>query len=754
MALISFVVPVYRVQGYLRECLDSILGQPVTDVEVLVVDDCSPDSCGEIIAEYADRDDRIRVVTLDRNVGLGEARNTGLALATGEYVWFLDSDDWLVDGCLAAVAERLRRVEPEVLVVDHVRAYWDDRVLASGLDRTMPDTGDEVFGVRDRPEVFEILHTAWNKVVRREFLLDAGLRFGPGWYEDVSFSYPVLLAACRISVLDVVCVNYRQRRSGAITRTRDDRHFEVFPHWHQVFALMARWGPEYDDLRPLIFERMVWHYLIVLGNGRRLSPELRRTFFARVAADYRRWLPPGGYRLPGGIDGLKHRLVAGGHWRTYAVLRALHHSRRGGARRLARGALPLPGPASAATRLPGPAYLARLPAPVARVAGVAREGLLRAYYQAQLRRPLDPTLALYAAYWYRGYACNPAAVHRKAAELAPEVRGVWVVRRDLVSSLPPGVPYVVAGSRSYFRALARASWLVNNVNFPDYVVKRPGAVHVQTHHGTPVKVMGLDQQRYPRGAAGLDFPGLLRRIDRWDYSVTANTFSTQMWERAYPAEYRTLEVGYPRNDRLVDAGPAEVEAVRRGLGIGPDERVLLYAPTHREHRPGYSPPFDPQAVIEVLGPAGRLLVRGHYLDPEARPGDAPAPSSASDGSDRVLDVTDHPSVEDLYLAADVLVTDYSSAMFDYATLDRPIVVYAPDWAEYRQERGVYLDVLAEAPGVAVTDFAELLASLRSGAAEGPAASRARAGFRQRFCALDDGRAAERVVRRVFLGEPD
>ncbi|MDG4790307.1 CDP-glycerol:glycerophosphate glycerophosphotransferase [Micromonospora sp. WMMD1102] len=747
MTLVSFVVPVYRVQGYLRECLDSILGQPVEDIEVVVVDDCSPDSCGEIIAEYAARDDRVRAVTLGRNVGLGEARNTGLDQATGEYVWFLDSDDWLVDGCLPAVAERLRRVGPEVLLVDHVRAYWDHRVRGGDLARTVPDSGDGVCTVRDRPELLEVLHTAWNKVVRRRFLRDAGLRFGPGWYEDVSFSYPVLLAAGRISVLDEVCVNYRQRRCGAITRTRDDRHFEVFPHWHRVFDLMDRWGPEHDDLRPLVFERMLWHYLIVLGNGRRLSPELRRDFFAQVVADYRRWLPPGGYRVPGGIDGVKHRLVAGDHWWAYALLRAVHHA-RGDARRLVRRARRST-PPSGVNRLPGPAYLARLPGPLSRVAGLAREGLLRGYYRVQLRRRLDPTLAVYAAYWYRGHACNPAAIYQRASELAPRVRGVWVVRRDRVAGLPPGLPYVVAGSRPYFRVLARAKWLVNNVNFPDYVVKRPGSVHVQTHHGTPVKVMGLDQQDYPRGAAGLDFPGLLRRIDRWDYSVSANTFSSQMWERAYPAEYRTLEVGYPRNDRLVNAGPAEVGAVRRALGIDPGERVVLYAPTHREHRPGYSPPFDPAALLDVLGPAGRVLVRGHYLDPAA-----PTVPGVVDGRDRVLEVTGHGCVEDLYLAADVLVTDYSSAMFDYATLDRPIVVYAPDWAEYRRERGVYLDVLAEAPGVAVRDFAGLLAAFRTGVVDGPPAALARSRFRERFCALDDGRAAERVVRRVLLGEPD
>ncbi|MEO3820055.1 bifunctional glycosyltransferase family 2 protein/CDP-glycerol:glycerophosphate glycerophosphotransferase [Plantactinospora sp. B24E8] len=787
----------YRVQGYLRECLDSILDQPVRDIEVIAVDDCSPDSCGEIITEYAARDPRVRAVRLDTNVGLGEARNIGLDRATGEYVWFLDSDDWLAEGCLPVVAERLRRADPEVLVVDHVRAYWNNRTLGSAMTRTVPDSGERVFTVRDRPEVLGVLHTAWNKVVRRRFLTDLGLRFGPGWYEDVSFSYPVLLAAERINVLDRVCVHYRQRRAGAITGTRDDRHFEVFPHWRRVFALMDRWGPAYDDLRPLIFERMVWHQLIVLGNGRRLSPRLRRDFFDRVVADYRRFRPAGGYRRPGGAEGVKHRLVAGGHWWAYLLLRALHRSRSTLAGR-SRWVVPLatltgrrsepansrpeptgdrpglpgsrPEPTGDRPGLPENGPVTVRPSRARRLVGLGRAGLRRAYYAAQLRRPIDPTLAVYAAYWYRGYACNPAAIHAEARRLAPHIRGVWVVRRDLADTLPPGVPYVVAGTRPYLRALARARWLVNNVNFPDYVMKRRGSVHVQTHHGTPVKVMGLDQQRYPAGAVGLDFRRLLRRIDRWDYSITSNSFSTQMWDRAYPAGYVTLETGYPRNDRLVNATPAQIGAVRDAFGFGPADRVVLYLPTHREHRPGYRPPFEPAALLDVLGPTGRVLVRGHYLDPTAGRAAAGAPPDPPDavagstgvvdrsdaGTDvgRLRDVTGHPRVEDLYLAADVLITDYSSAMFDYGCLDRPIVIYAPDWADYRRQRGVYLDILAEAPGAVATSFTELLTRFRTGAVDDPAATRARDRFRRRFCALDDGRAAERVVRRTLLGEPD
>ncbi|QOC93996.1 bifunctional glycosyltransferase/CDP-glycerol:glycerophosphate glycerophosphotransferase [Micromonospora craniellae] len=730
MTLISFVVPAFRVQGYLRECLDSILGQPIADIEVIGIDDCSPDAVGDILDEYAARDDRVKAVRLEDNVGLGPARNVGLDLAVGEYVWFVDGDDWLAPGCLAEVADRLRATRPDVLLVDHVRTYWDDRASASAMAEVFPEPpGPETFRLAERPETLELLHTAWNRLLRRQFLADAELRFAPGWYEDVSFSYPALLAADRIGVLDVVCVNYRQRRAGAITKTQGERHFEVFHQWHRVFRDLDRFGAE--DLRPAVFTRMMWHYLTVLGTDERIPAELRPTFFARITIEHARFRPPGGHRVPDGLEGLKHRLVAAGRWRTFSALRATGRAgetARRVARRVARRARHRVGP------------------PARRGVRLARDAALREYQWIERRRPVDENLAVYAAYWYRGYACNPAAVYEAARRLAPHVRGVWIVRRDRVHTLPDGIEYVVAGTAAYHRVLARARWLINNVNFPDSVRKRPGTVHVQTHHGTPVKVMGLDQQRYPLGATGMDFAGLLRRVDRWDFSVTANSFSTQMWERAYPAAYTTLEVGYPRNDRLVTATAEEVLRLRAEVGAGLGERVVLYAPTHREHLPGYRPPFDPERFLDAVGPSGLLLMRSHYFhDRDLR---TPGPSSRA----RIVDVSDHPRVENLYLAADVLVTDYSSAMFDYAVLDRPIVVYAPDWDAYRLTRGVYFDVTAEPPGAVARTFPELLDVFRSGALDTPEADRARTAFRERFCALEDGHAAERVARQVFLGE--
>ncbi|SNT57821.1 CDP-glycerol glycerophosphotransferase [Asanoa hainanensis] len=720
--LISFIVPVFNVRPYLRQCLDSILADESVPIELIAIDDRSTDGSADILAEYAARDPRVVLLTMERNSGQGPARNRGLTKATGDYVWFVDSDDWLAEGIVAAVAARIAHLDPDVVVVDHVRAHWDGTV-----DRSVNQFAGapEVFALREWPRAIEILHTPWNKIIRRSLLLATGFEFKTGWYEDVPFTYRVLLAADKITLLDRVGVNYRQRRIGAATRTVGEGHFAIFPNWSEVFDTFDDSRPGADKLRGLLFRRMIWHFLIVRGNDDRLPDELRSRFFEEMTAQYHRYLPPGGYPVPGGLDGIKHRLVAGGRERTFQTLRF-------GFRR-AQDAKATGAVAKRAGRRGR------------RLARLGRAAALRAYYHAELRRPRDPQLALFAAYWYRGYACNPAAIYEKAKELEPGVRGVWVVRRDKVGTLPPGVPYVVAGTRAYFQALARATYLVNNVNWPNYVVKREGSTHVMTHHGTPLKVMGLDQRDYPGGVQDADFAGQMRRADRWDYSITANAFTTQMWERAYPCRYRTLETGYPRNDRLALATPDEVARVRASLGIAPSQRVVLYAATHREHLPGYHPPFDPERVRAAAGTDAVLLMRSHYFHDRrgasADPVDLPG----------VRDVSGHPSVEDLYLAADVLVTDYSSVMFDYAVLDRPIVIYAPDWEAYRMIRGVYFDVVAEPPGAVAQTLDDLYEVLSSGAFENDAATKARAEFRRRFATLDDGHAAQRVVDTVFRG---
>lgn len=715
MPKLSLVVPVYKVQGYLPECLDSVLGQDCTDFEIIAVDDCSPDGSGAILDEYAKRDTRIHVIHLTENVGLGRARNAGLEKATGDYVLFLDSDDTLSDGALSAICNRLEATDnPEILIFDYMRTYWDGRVRPNLRADLLKEEGPDVFSLAERPQLLDLLQIVWNKAYRRDFVTRTGLTFPPGYYEDAPWTFCSLISAERIALLDRVCVRYRQRREGGnILKTVSRKHFDVFDQYQRVFDYLDA-HEELAEWRGPLFRKMVDHYLTVLERPGRLPQDARAEFFHRASRDYRARLPKG-FPRPAGGRGRKYGMLERDAYTTLvSALTAVKVRQRVKSR--ARTAI-----------------------------NRSKRGAMGAFYQSQLRLPLDDNLVLFSAYWSRSVSCNPAAIDAELARLAPHMRRVWAVRAENAGQVPKGVQVVRVGSREYWTAVARAKYLVNNVNFADSVVKREGQVHLQTHHGTPLKTMGLDQQKFP-ASTDMDFAKLLQRCDRWDYSISANHFSTVIWERVYPCSYTTLETGYPRNDVLVNAGSEEVRAARAALGLADGTKAFLYMPTHREYQPGFTPPLDLGRFARELGPDVTLLVRGHYFY-----GNSPHVNELR-RTGRIVDVSGHPRVEELYLATDALITDYSSAMFDYAVLDRPIISYVPDWDVYSAVRGTYFDLLQEPPGAVATRQTELLQLLASGAYDSPETTERRDTFRRRFCEFDDGHAAERVVRRVFLGE--
>ncbi|GAB2630062.1 bifunctional glycosyltransferase/CDP-glycerol:glycerophosphate glycerophosphotransferase [Streptomyces capparidis] len=715
MARFSVIVPVYRVQGYLRACLESVLSQSYPDLELIAVDDCSPDGCGAIVDEFAARDPRVTPVHLAENVGLGRARNAGMARATGDYLLFLDGDDTYAPGALAALAARLEETgDPQVLVFDYARTWWWGKAQRNSMAHLLTRPGPEVFTARERPELLDLLMVVWNKAYRRDFVTGHGFRFPPGYYEDTPWTFPVMLSAERIACLDRVCVHYRQRRRGSILRTPGRRHFDVFDQYDRVFAFLAG-RPDLADWQPFLYRKMTEHVLDVLAKPNRVPRRARREFFRLATARYRRHRPLG-FRVPPGTPWLKHHLVLRGAFALFELLKSANRARRSARRRFR-------------------ALACRV-----------EQYRTRRYYRAQLRRPVDENLALYSAYWGRGHLCNPAAVHARARELAPHVHGVVLVTPEQAHTVPPGVDHVLPGTRRYWRLLATAKYTFNNVNFDNHMVKRDGTVHVQTQHGTPLKHMGIDQLGYPAAARNTNFGRLLERSDRWDYCLSANRHSSEVWEHAFPCGFEVLEYGHPRNDVFYTATARDVLRLRAELGIPERATAVLYAPTHRDHRRDFAPGIDLERLCRALGPDFVLLLRAHHAY-------ADSPGVRRLGELGCLrNVSDHPRVEDLCLAADALLTDYSSIMFDYANLDRPIVVHADDWEVYRATRGVYFDLTAAPPGPVTRSQPELEEVFAGGEWRGRAAERLRAAFRERFCQFDDGRAAERVVRRVLLGQ--
>ncbi|MFJ7152629.1 CDP-glycerol glycerophosphotransferase family protein [Streptomyces sp. NPDC100445] len=708
MPRFSIIVPSHGVAGRLSQALDSVLGQSFGDLQLIPVSDGPGAPAATVAAGYAGRDSRVTPVHSPPSAGLGGARNAGMRAATGAYLLFLDGDDLLLPGALAALDARLAETAgADVLYAGHERAPWWEGEPTTPAAPLLAKAPGGAFAPAALPELTGVQLPAWSAAYRRAFLTERDLTFPDSHFTDLGWGGLVTVAAERIAVLRRAVVRHRLRRQGSRLNLPGPHQHALLDQVERVLTAAAERGLPAERTGPL-FDQLFAVVLKTASRPERL-PSGHRAFFRRAARLHRRHRPAG-HRTPGGSLGVQHRLLAAG---AYSAFRAL----RGANQVAARSAEALPRPHMPLTRL---------------------------RYARDLRRPLDPDLVVYCAYWGRGYACNPAAIHAKARELAPHLRAVFLVEAGQEHTLPGDVEHAVIGSRRYWEVLARATYLVNNANFAEGVVKRPGSVHLQTQHGTPLKTMGVDQSAYPVVAARSgSFARLLGRVDRWDFNLSSNRHSTRMWERAFPGSYEHLEYGYPRNDVYCTATAEDVARIRRELGVPEGRTAVLYAPTHRDHHSGFTPGLDLEAFCEAAGDDVVVLLRAHYFYDRG----------GSRGSDRIIDVTAHRSSEDVCLAADALVTDYSSIMFDYANLDRPIVVYADDWDVYRETRGVYFDLMAEPPGAVARTPRELAAVFRDGSYAGPEAGALRAAFRERFCEFDDGRAAERVVRRVLLGEP-
>jgi CRISPR system Cascade subunit CasB len=322
---LSVVVPVYNTATDLVQCLDSICGQSFTDVEVIAVNDASTDDSRALLERYADTDPRLSILDQPTNQGLGTARNTGMARARAPYLLFVDSDDTLTPGALQAVAECIGRAEPpDVVMFGYEWRYPDGRRVPDPKNATLlahPGPLTE----HQRIALLKIIPVAWNKAYRREFLESHDFRFPTGIYEDVPWTYPVLMSAETVLTTDRVCYSYQQRPGAGILATPGWGHFDLVTQYDRVFDYLDAHA-ELEPWRRPMLDRIAWHIPTVLETSTRIRPEDRRAYFEATSAAIRRHRPPG--YLPPGRLGLKVWLIEHGGFQVFRTAQLLNRVRR------------------------------------------------------------------------------------------------------------------------------------------------------------------------------------------------------------------------------------------------------------------------------------------------------------------------------------------------------------------------------------------------------------------------------------------
>lgn len=364
--------------------------------------------------------------------------------------------------------------------------------------------------------------------------------------------------------------------------------------------------------------------------------------------------------------------------------------------------------------------------------GPAAQSELEHQYRRGRRAPEDAVF--FESFRGRSAACNPRGIDRVLASERPQTIRYWSVVDGSVD-IPSGGVRVIEGSKEWWRARGSARVLVVNDWLRKRWKPRPHQHVLQTWHGSTLKRLARDRPH----ASWRTRVAARREGKRWDSLLAQNDFSASNMRSAYAFRGPIWIDGYPRNDAVVSGTSAS--DIRRRLDVDPDVRLVLWAPTWREDRTSIVDHLDVAELSRRLGPKWLVMVRGHVNTWDSRP------DTAADG---VLDVTTYPDISDLLTVTEVLVTDYSSVMFDWLVTGRPIVFCVPDLEQYeRVLRGFYADLLADAPGPVVRTTDGVVASVLDLHDHPGRYAAELASWRQHFAAMDDGLAGERVVQRIL-----
>lgn len=739
--------------------------QGSTELEWLIIGDAQMDqSALNFTAEY-----EISVLTVP-NSTVGKARNYGLNQAQGEYVVFIDADDFLAPKTLGKYwsvisqfeitdLKQYPTYEPEkYFLANNNGPAGEDNLPEWGgkrrkhhvdwhqLDVTVPvniptstiankpsyntwlSAKYLVFDGDTRGPVLNQLIRVAGKVVRRSLINQINATFDElnQPYAGYQFTLNILDHVTQVAQLNKRTY-FKERHNDSINDPSLTQG-SFFYRWHHWMSAWVAELPKVQDptLKTQFAEytlRAVHRYFY---NGIMGTTSEERTILLTQLQQYLAIVPA-------------------------TTLKSVGRSSRGIFKKVAKGNLP------AATK-----QIKRLVAIRQFKRALVRRGrgLPRAMYQFIFTKlPVKDNVIIYESFLGRNYSDSPKYIYEYMRDHFPgQYKHVWSVAKGATVDIPADKNTIKVkrfGFR-YMYYLAISHYQVMNMRQQKSFIKRPGTIFLETWHGTPLKHLMFDLENVALASSNPLYKEIFyKQTLQWNYLVTANQFSVDVFKRAFLVpEEKMIKSGYPRNDVLNAPDKQQRQAqIKAKLNIPADKKVILYAPTWRDDeyygvgQYKFSLKLDIPRLREELGDEYVLVLRTHYFVVDHL--------DTTGFGDFVYNESSYDDIAELYLISDILITDYSSVFFDYAVLKRPILYFVYDYEKYANVlRGFYLDMDKDLPGPLLKTNDEVLHAIENidqVTADYQARYRQ---FNDRFNAWEDGHATERVVKTAFFSKSE
>jgi len=750
---ISIIIPVYNVQHYLKQCLNSVVSQSLLEIEVIAVNDGSTDNSLQILEDFQkEYQDLVKVYSTE-NCGVSHARNYGLARAIGEYILFVDSDDFIEKNMCEKLYQKAVDDQNDLVICGRYNVFENEHTGQMKRDIIGTDLINRNFILSENKyELAHILPFPWDKLFKRELL--EGMQFPENMrFEDLVFVYQVVCKAKHIGVVEEPLYNYRKTTQGGFLNTFSKQTLDIIKAFELVFDYMKKneyMDFYYDELEYICARHFLYRYVTLFKKENRGKLAIKLEIIDKTQDFLDSQLPNwrNNHYLNYSSGWLKSRLVLFTNHRKmvfltkvrehmpnkiYNMITRIRNSSKTWIRRIKK-----------LKNSKAKMNLIKKKLPLFAV--LAQKGAV--YYTLLYeKRKIAPRDVLLESKHGEDVAGNIFALLRELSKeayqdyrilLAIEPKSMAKYKRLLENYEIHDVHMIEIYSKSYAKALASAKYLVTDTSFPPYFIKKTDQVYLNTWHGTPLKAMGriVPAREYALGNVQRNF--LIA-----DYLLYQNDFSKEvfltdyMLKDIYPGTI--LISGYPRNSVFFQK--ERYQQIRKECNIE-KKQVIVYMPTWR----GLLHQKETDKQLKLLS--------GFFDEIDSKLGDSqvfyvklhPFVKDQIDYTNyrHILEFPFEYETYDFLNASDVLITDYSSIMFDFGVTKRKMILFTYDREEYLTGRGLYLDIdTLELPIVDTVE--ELIEELKVEEFEYP-------GFYEKFCSYDSIDTPKQICEMLLYGQ--
>lgn len=724
--MVSIIVTHKKDVLYLRDCLESIAEQQFSDYETILVLDHTEDDLSNLIAEFQDKIN-LKVYELQEKTGVSAARNLGMDKAQGKYIYFLDNDDYL---CGDSITKLLDVMDADTdMAYGTIKHTWFQRQAFN--EAQVDDEDNEYLLQFDFNEPIEY---RYEKYRRLEKLTVLGALYRKSLFADNNIRFNESQTYLSDPLVVTATLRYAKNIRGSeeavyVKRNHNDKQN------NPALSQFTR-----EETMPDYF--VAYRNAVKMaGDNKRLKKHLNVILAKFIVKEYikklrwsedERWKTEYFEDLAELAKDINKKALFGLDF-THAERKMVYAFMEGDFDKMQKRSLRI-------------LFLRKI------VNMFKNKRVMNKTLTLHLfnRMKLKENWIVFESFMGRNCSGQPKYIYKYLQEnYGNKYKYIWVVDRKGVKI--PGREYKTCrrfGLRYYYY-MNRSKYWVNNMRQPLSIPRRKETVMLSTWHGTPLKRLVFDMDDVH--SANPRYKEVVYKQTReWDYLLSDNPFSTEKFQSCFLFEKeKILEYGYPANDPMYAPDREERAAkIKKKLGIPADKKVILYAPTWRDDnfyeqgQYGFDLDLDVNRLQKEFGDDYVLLLRLHYFIVDKL--------DLSKYGEFTVDGSSYDDITDLYLISDLLITDYSSVFFDYANLKRPVLYFTYDLEKYRDVlRGFYLDMEKDLPGPLLLTNDEVVDAIKNIDKIQEEYKERYEEFYNRFCCVDDGHAAQRVVEKVF-----